>query len=1053
MEPIFKKILNTGQPDPSTVTPVVQTPGSVSAYGVPASKAPKALVPEPRMPVMNTTAPASSTSVAPPAPTVPKMPAARVPKIKNAGMSEYERRRVIAGLRAEHTDLGDLNDIELLKGVHSVLVEDKVLPAGATADDFMAHLSKKYARPALDTESQAKLVESLRMGAKDPGAHTDQELLAEYRKHYNAERLVAYHFPTLADLNPDQVLQGSFDAQRESGKIDPTQNYTQWLADLTHQTDSMIHGKRALVIKQLRAVHPGLSFPDQKNVQTGDTSELFSGSPTTQIEPGNIQSWAEAHPGFHEVDDAALLRQVRSLSPSFSGDDNALIEHLYARPMPTDEERAAIVERRWPKLAGKMPTDKILNLMHTKAKTTKTIDEWIDSIREPSMIEKTGSFLKNLGLGIAEGIAPIGAAVAEWQGAHELRGEVAKQTEGMAAAHGEPFPGSEQKLARAKELEHQANKDALKQIPAALGLVIGGPVTAAVSRGLPLLGAAGPLLSQSAGMIASGAVMGGGEKVVEGGTPVEVGRSAAEGAGAALALGVGVPIAARATGGLFSRVLRSMPKEPLAPKITVPSPVPPVPTAVEAPESGITPTISPAEQMKLFGEQPTAPAITPPAPVAKLPSDLAGAKPRYGFGQKQFELQFNNDVDMAAYITAQATKSSRDAEYRAFLHDQGMTDPQIAARGRQVKATIKIRAKGADPEAGPLTIQSHEPVRRVAKPVAVPEATPATSAPLAAGTPTEGTVGQGPFKPTSRAQQTSGPIAEKVMREFESGPDHLKSLDESGGGRTITELETMRKAVALPDMTVEELAGWKTSRGVSEVDIARAGYLRNHWVDRYVEALYKGDEAVRTEAYGVLQQIEPGYHNLTSTPGRALQFQSAVGLIEDRMNLIREAEAANMPSKQIAKLLDEFDRSHAVEVGQVKRSTMRGLWTRAEDWSVWAKLTSPITHGVNSVSNAFNVVQRGIEKQIEAGALQGMGRAGEAEAARRFAFPTIQGWKDGFRVYRDALKKSIDEADEGMRQTSEGKFERPKLAPLPKWAEPMSARMKSLKQTRVGRAV
>ena len=48
---------------------------------------------------------------------------------------------------------------------------------------------------------------------------------------------------------------------------------------------------------------------------------------------------------------------------------------------------------------------------------------------------------------------------------------------------------------------------------------------------------------------------------------------------------------------------------------------------------------------------------------ADLPKDLSGAKPRYAYGSKQFDLTFANDVDRAAYIAAQKNPSKRDADF------------------------------------------------------------------------------------------------------------------------------------------------------------------------------------------------------------------------------------------------------------------------------------------------------------------------------------------------------------------------------------------------------
>lgn len=93
------------------------------------------------------------------------------------------------------------------------------------------------------------------------------------------------------------------------------------------------------------------------------------------------------------------------------------------------------------------------------------------------------------------------------------------------------------------------------------------------------------------------------------------------------------------------------------------------------------------------------------SPNIKLPRQLAGAKPRYAFGPKQFTLSFESDIDRAAYIAAQKTPSKRDAEYVAFARKAtGLTEEQVRAHGQQVRARIKSIAR--DAPAGSIAVKS-----------------------------------------------------------------------------------------------------------------------------------------------------------------------------------------------------------------------------------------------------------------------------------------------------------------------------------------------------------
>lgn len=81
----------------------------------------------------------------------------------------------------------------------------------------------------------------------------------------------------------------------------------------------------------------------------------------------------------------------------------------------------------------------------------------------------------------------------------------------------------------------------------------------------------------------------------------------------------------------------------------------------------------------------------------KLPHELSGAKPRYNYIDKEYELNFESDIDKAAYITAQTNKSKRDADYLKFVIDNtGLTEAEVRDYGSQIRAFIKPLAKEGD---------------------------------------------------------------------------------------------------------------------------------------------------------------------------------------------------------------------------------------------------------------------------------------------------------------------------------------------------------------------
>jgi hypothetical protein len=94
------------------------------------------------------------------------------------------------------------------------------------------------------------------------------------------------------------------------------------------------------------------------------------------------------------------------------------------------------------------------------------------------------------------------------------------------------------------------------------------------------------------------------------------------------------------------------------------------------------------DQTKLFDE---------PAKTFTLPKELAGAKPRYAYGEKQFELIFESDLDKAVYILAQTTPSKRDKDYLTLVMTKaGMTEDEARAAGGMVRDQIKLMAKESD---------------------------------------------------------------------------------------------------------------------------------------------------------------------------------------------------------------------------------------------------------------------------------------------------------------------------------------------------------------------
>ena len=74
-----------------------------------------------------------------------------------------------------------------------------------------------------------------------------------------------------------------------------------------------------------------------------------------------------------------------------------------------------------------------------------------------------------------------------------------------------------------------------------------------------------------------------------------------------------------------------------------------------------------------------------------LPKQLSGAKPRYNYGDRNIELNFENDIAKALYIAGSGQASKRKQEYINWLKSQGVED--VEGLAKQVRDGIKSQAK------------------------------------------------------------------------------------------------------------------------------------------------------------------------------------------------------------------------------------------------------------------------------------------------------------------------------------------------------------------------
>lgn len=274
--------------------------------------------------------------------------------------------------------------------------------------------------------------------------------------------------------------------------------------------------------------------------------------------------------------------------------------------------------------------------------------------------------------------------------------------------------------------------------------------------------------------------------------------------------------------------------------------------------------------------------------------------------------------------------------------------------------------------------------------------------------------------PSSRAMHVLDPINIHALKKIESNPEYLQRLAESGGGKTISHTDIWNQAFSQAPMSVDELANWKAEQHVNTVDLARANILRTYWLDEYVDAVANQDLPRIKEIEDVLTKIEPGYNNLSATPGRALEFQKVVQFSKEVSDKISELKAINAPYPQMKRELEE---KTAELKKQLNKSTMEkfgDVITHIEDYGTAAKLTSPVTHAVNTISNMFTFAQRGLEKSVEAGMHLATGNVEDAKGAFAYAWGTQQGLIDGTRKFLDEFQSITS----GKTELERGDFDK-----------------------------
>lgn len=263
-----------------------------------------------------------------------------------------------------------------------------------------------------------------------------------------------------------------------------------------------------------------------------------------------------------------------------------------------------------------------------------------------------------------------------------------------------------------------------------------------------------------------------------------------------------------------------------------------------------------------------------------------------------------------------------------------------------------------------------------------------------------------PLAPTSRVKQS---VAQEAQQKIENDLTYLQRIDELGGGRVKTNPETLAagvEKVRRGEVTIDTIARHRAGTPVNEDTVAAAAVVKDHYERRWLDALNRGDGSAADEANKVLQKIAPGYNNLTATPGRATQIQSQFG--EDRLSQLyqkmRDLQNKGITFEQVQKELDRELKTlrQQEKLGNLSQRA-KDIFRSVENYATAAKLTSSVTHTINSISNAATFVTRGLERYTKAGIQLLQGKKTEAAATAKYAFGTGMGFRNGMQRFAATL--------------------------------------------------
>jgi hypothetical protein len=299
-----------------------------------------------------------------------------------------------------------------------------------------------------------------------------------------------------------------------------------------------------------------------------------------------------------------------------------------------------------------------------------------------------------------------------------------------------------------------------------------------------------------------------------------------------------------------------------------------------------------------------------PFQVAPTVPSVRTIKPRYGYQDKNFELQFANETDKALYTLAQTTKNKIHDQVLSELRPQfpNESNAQLEARGRAIRESIKPLAKTNDPADGPLQVPVHSAVKppQVAEYAPKPEevARPSVAKEIPSSRPLsesfdkmvslkrdlEGATTDEQRTSLSAAREKEAARARDTLRHklSSSTPEQLVTLREevsTAAERHSTQAEAARNLADLHERNaenVESLTALRAKGGpVREMVIDEAG---NRAVVKEQADLGPGSRGLLDEMQNRVPRVKPENLIIKEKPAKVSQeaWDSVVGKLQDK---------------------------------------------------------------------------------------------------------------------------------------------------------------------------